>query len=216
MLIVGAKGLAKEVLEIIYQQKNDLRKDLVFYDDVTIDGPSFLYDSYPILKTKEAAKGYFESVDNRFVLGVGNPFIRFKLNTFFESLGGVLTSVISPKAALGNHVKEIGRGCNVFEQTVISNDATIGNGVLVYYNSLITHDVRVGNFVELSPNSVLLGRCEVGDFAQIGSGATILQDIRIGKGVVVAAGAVVTKDVPDYCMVAGVPAVVKKQLTPKI
>ncbi|MCX7549058.1 hypothetical protein OS188_13965 [Xanthomarina sp. F1114] len=40
--------------------------------------------------------------------------------------------------------------------------------------------------------------------------------IKIGKGDKVAVGAVVTKDVPDYCMVAGVPAVIKKQLKPQL
>lgn len=215
MLVVGAKGFAKEVLEIIYQQKDDVSGNLVFYDDVTTDGPNELYDRYPILKSKEAAINYFKTVDNRFVLGIGNPFLRYKLTAIFEALGGELTSTISLKANVGSHGITIGAGCNVFEQTIISNDVTIGKGVIVYYNSLITHDVFVGNFVELSPGAVLLGRSSIGDFTHIGSGATILQDIKIGKGVVVAAGAVVTKDVPDYCMVAGVPAVIKKRLIPQ-
>lgn len=215
MLIIGAKGFAKEVLEIIYQQKNDATDNLVFYDDVSVTGSTLLYNTYPILKSKEAASKYFSTVDNRFVLGIGNPFLRYKLTSLFETLGGVLTSTVSLKAGIGKHDVAIGSGCNVFEQTIISNDVTIGKGVIVYYNSLITHDVVVGDFVELSPGVTLLGRSQVGDFSHIGSGATILQDIKIGKGVVVAAGAVVTKDVPDYCMVAGVPAVIKKQLNPQ-
>ena len=210
MLIIGAKGFAKEVLEIVYQDKNDLTENLVFFDDVTVDGPTLLYNTYPILKTREAATNYLKTVDKRFVLGIGNPFLRFKLTSIFENLGGLLTSTISSRSGIGKHEIVIGSGSNVFEQTIISNNATIGKGVIVYYNTLITHDVIVGDFVELSPNVVLLGRCEVGDFSHIGSGATILQDIKIGKGVVVAAGAVVTKDVPDNCMVAGVPATIKK------
>lgn len=215
MLVVGAMGFAKEVLEIIYQQKNDCTSNLVFYDDINLIGNTLLFNSYPILKSKEAAKSYLNSVDNRFVLGIGNPFLRYKLTKTFESLGGMLISMISEKASIGKHQTLIGTGCNVFEQTIISNDVTIGKGVIVYYNSLITHDVIVGDFVELSPSAVLLGRCEIGDFTQIGSGATILQDIKIGKGVIVAAGSVVTKNIPDYCMVAGVPAEIKKQLQTK-
>ena len=42
--------------------------------------------------------------------------------------------------------------------------------------------------------------------ASIGSNATILCGITIGEGVLVAAGAVVTQDVPDFAIVAGVPA----------
>jgi acetyltransferase-like isoleucine patch superfamily enzyme len=42
--------------------------------------------------------------------------------------------------------------------------------------------------------------------ASIGSNATIVAGITIGVGALVGAGAVVTKDVPDYAVVAGVPA----------
>jgi len=50
----------------------------------------------------------------------------------------------------------------------------------------------------------------IGNDVWIGMGATILYGVTIGNGVTVAAGAVVTKDVPDYCVVAGVPATVVK------
>lgn len=50
----------------------------------------------------------------------------------------------------------------------------------------------------------------VDDFAWIGHRVTILPGARIGKHAIVGAGAVVTKDVPDYAIVAGNPAVVKK------
>lgn len=46
----------------------------------------------------------------------------------------------------------------------------------------------------------------------IGTGAAILPGVTIGRNAVVAANAVVTKDVPDYAVVAGIPARVIKQL----
>jgi acetyltransferase-like isoleucine patch superfamily enzyme len=42
--------------------------------------------------------------------------------------------------------------------------------------------------------------------ASIGSNATILPGLTIGTSALVGAGAVVTKDVPDFAIVAGVPA----------
>ncbi|MDX1774894.1 NeuD/PglB/VioB family sugar acetyltransferase [Oceanihabitans sediminis] len=210
MLIIGAKGFAKEVLEVLFQEKRNLLDNLVFYDDVSELETEVMYGKYPILRTEQAASDYFKQKDNRFTIGIGNPYLRYKLANKFQDLGGVLISTISKNAGIGHFNINIGPGCNVFEQTIISNDVTIGKGVIIYYNSLITHDVVVGDFVELSPGSVLLGRSIIGDFTHIGSGATILQDIKIGSGVVVAAGAVVTKDVPDNCMVAGVPAIIKK------
>jgi acetyltransferase-like isoleucine patch superfamily enzyme len=48
--------------------------------------------------------------------------------------------------------------------------------------------------------------------AWVGFNASILKGVTIGEGAIVAAGAVVTKDVAPYCVVAGNPARVVKQL----
>ena len=46
----------------------------------------------------------------------------------------------------------------------------------------------------------------IGAWADIGVNAVILPGVSIGKGAIVGAGAVVNKDVPDFAVVAGVPA----------
>lgn len=43
-------------------------------------------------------------------------------------------------------------------------------------------------------------------WADVGTGAMILPGVTVGKGAIVGAGAVVTEDVPDFAVVAGVPA----------
>lgn len=50
------------------------------------------------------------------------------------------------------------------------------------------------------------GRVEIGEYAWVCSRSIILPGIKIGKGAVVASGAIVTKDVPEFAVVAGVPA----------
>ena len=52
----------------------------------------------------------------------------------------------------------------------------------------------------------LHGYIEIEDDAWLGTGCIIFPDVKIGKGAVVGAGSVVTKDVPDYTVVAGIPA----------
>lgn len=47
----------------------------------------------------------------------------------------------------------------------------------------------------------------------IGLNVTILKGITIGEGAVIAAGTVVTKDVPPYCIVAGNPARIIRELS---
>lgn len=49
------------------------------------------------------------------------------------------------------------------------------------------------------------------DSVWIGVNSVILKGTTIGEGAIVAAGSVVTKDVPPHCMVAGVPAEIKRK-----
>jgi len=53
----------------------------------------------------------------------------------------------------------------------------------------------------------------IGDDVWIGVHAVILPGVSIGTGAVVGAGAVVTKDVPDFAVVTGVPAEVRRYRT---
>ena len=208
MLIVGAKGFAKEVLEIFHQKGET--ENLHFYDDVSDDTPDLLYAKFKVLKSEDEAKTVFETISGQFTLGVGHPPLRSRLSEKFKNLGGHLTSSISKYAEIGSFGVEIGKGCNILGGARISNDVKIGSGTIIYYNSIITHDVIVGEFCEISPGATLLGRCKVGNFVKIGAGAIIFPDITIGNNAVIAAGAVVRTDVPDNAMAAGVPSTIKK------
>ena len=190
-------------------------ENLAFYDDVNQDGPDLLYGRFPILKTPELAIDYFKNVDSYFTLGIGNSHKRKFLFEKFTPLGGHLVSTISRFACIGNYDVVINDGTNILQNAIIANGVRIGVGCIIYYGATLTHDVIVGDFVEISPSAVLLGRSQVGSFTQIGANATILPDVVIGTNVIVAAGSIVTKDVPDNCMVAGVPAIIKKHLNPK-
>lgn len=51
-----------------------------------------------------------------------------------------------------------------------------------------------------------LKKCKIGNDVWLGKDVLITNGADIGNGVVAGAGAVITKDVPDYAVVAGVPA----------
>ena len=210
MLVIGAKGFAKEVLEILYQM-NDL-EDLVFYDDISIDMPKLLYNKFQIIKNFEEAKKYVNDIDKRFTIAIGNTTVRKEFYNKFSILEGVFFSTISPDAKISSFDVEIQEGCNIMNNAIIANGSKVGKGVIVYHNVQITHDCQIGDFSALAPGAVLLGAVTVGNYTQIGANATILPKVKIGENVIVGAGAVVTKDVPDNCVVAGVPAKIVKQL----
>ncbi len=212
MLIIGAKGFAKEVLQVFIDQ--GFTGKIAFYDDVNIDVLGFLFDQFPILKNEDEVFAFFKENGNEFTIGIGSPVLRYKLYKKILNLGGVFVSSISPFAQIGSYEVKIGVGSNVLSQAICSNSTQIGIGCIVYYNVVITHDCVVDDFVELAPNVILLGRSKIGSFSQIGANVTILPDVKIGENVIVGAGSVVTKDVPDNRIVVGVPAKMIKVLEP--
>lgn len=208
MLIIGAGGFAKEILEI--QHQNNQLDNLCFYDDLNSDAPEKLYGKFRVLKDTMDAKEYFKNVDCHFALGIGDLTLRFALFQQFVELGGKIISTISQMAEIGHYGVSIGAGCNILGGVRISNDVRIGKGTMIYYNAIITHDVCIGDFCEVSPNAKLLGRCKIGNFVQIGTGAIVFPDVKVGDNAIIAAGAVVRTSVPENVMVAGMPAIIKK------
>ena len=93
---------------------------------------------------------------------------------------------------------------NVSSGTIrVEANAFFGHGVSLLTG---THDIEtIGpgrkDAIPPSGHDIVVGEC-----AWISSNATIIGPCRIGAHAVVAAGAVVTADVPDYTVVAGVPA----------
>lgn len=208
MLIVGAKGFAKELLEVCNQ--NEELVSLVFYDDISDDIGDVLYNQFKVLKSLEQAKDYFEKIDKRFTIGIGNPIIRKRMYEQFVKIGGQLTGIVSKQSMISTFDVKINDGCNILSGVNISNGVKIGMGNIIYYNVNIAHDCTIGDFVEISPAVNLLGHVAIGDFTHIGANATILPKITIGNNVTVGAGAVVTKNIPDNAVVAGVPAKIIK------
>lgn len=214
ILIAGAKGLAKEVLEVVYKQNPEC--NITFFDNISNDLPRKLFGRFSILRDVKEVEHYFNTVDKKFTIGIGNPLLRKAIHDMFVEIGGEYVSTISNASEIGSFDVEIGKGTNVLSHAIFSNSVRLGIGCLVYYRTTITHDCVVGDFVEMSPGVTLLGRCKVGSYSQIGSNATILPKVKIGRNVIVGAGAVVTKDVPDNSMVVGVPAKIIRKLEPLV
>lgn len=213
MIIVGAKGFAKEVLEIMHQLQ-DLN-EVVFYDDVSDHLPEKIYNQFSTIKSIEELTSYLQtSTDKRFTLGLGNPQIRYKLYKKIEALGATFSSTISPFARIGHFDVQIGAGTNLMTGTVLTNSISLGIGCLINLNCTIGHDCTLGEFVELSPGVHVSGNCSIGSFTNIGTNATLLPKVNVGKNVIIGAGAVVTKDIPDNSLAVGIPAKVIKQLPP--
>ncbi|MCR6502418.1 N-acetyltransferase [Shinella sp. CPCC 101442] len=104
----------------------------------------------------------------------------------------------------------IGRHCKISSHSFICEGVTIEDGVFVGHGVMFTNDmypraVNTDGSLQCDSDWQLL-TTRVGRRASIGSNATILPGVTIGEGAQIGAGAVVVKDVPDFTIVAGVPA----------
>jgi galactoside O-acetyltransferase len=87
-------------------------------------------------------------------------------------------------------------------------EIVIGHSVMLGPNVVIraSNHASERSDVDIWQQGQRSGRIVIGDDVWIGANAVVVPDVTIGSHVVVAAGAVVTRDVPDYAVVAGVPA----------
>lgn len=182
-----------------------------FLDDKpdALDG----YNGYPNILG--AVENWPVNREDCFVCAIGNSVQREKYARIIESKHGVFATVIHPSAYIGPNV-HIGTGCIISPQSVVDCDLMLGKHVVVNVHAFVAHDCILEDCVTLSPNVHLGGRSVLRKDAFLGIGATVIPDIEIGKGTIVAAGAVVTKNVPPNVLVAGVPAVIKKQLNSRL
>ncbi len=116
----------------------------------------------------------------------------------------------------------IGRGCSFGQNVNISNNVIVGDYCKVQNNVSLYEGVELEEGVFCGPSCVFTNdltprakypkgqegyrKTLVKEGATIGANATIVCGNTVGRFAMVAAGGVVTKDVPDYCIVAGIPA----------
>lgn len=104
----------------------------------------------------------------------------------------------------------VGARCKISSHTFVCEGVQIGDEVFVGHGVMFTNDPypraanEDGSLQTDADWQVIETSVKRG--ASIGSNATILPGVTIGEGAIVGAGAVVTRDVPDFAVVAGVPA----------
>jgi UDP-2-acetamido-3-amino-2,3-dideoxy-glucuronate N-acetyltransferase len=117
-------------------------------------------------------------------------------------------TVIGQNCVLGQNVMagpdvSIGDGCKIqnnvalYRGVVLEDDVFCGPSCV--FTNVLTPRAHVERKNEFAPTLVRRG-------ATIGANATIVCGNTLGAYCMIAAGAVVTKDVPDFALMAGVPA----------
>lgn len=107
----------------------------------------------------------------------------------------------------------VGARCKISSHSFICEGVEIEDEVFVGHGVMFTNDrfPRATNpdGSAQTDDDWTLETTRVKRRASIGSNVTIVCGVTIGEGAMIAAGAVVTKNVPDFAIVAGVPATVR-------
>lgn len=138
---------------------------------------------------------------------------------------------------IGKSSAHIGRTSKIHPTVLLRHGEriVIGEKCLINHNNVLhagksMATITIGDYVHTGPNVMIFafnhafddtnipsvsqdyydGSVTVGDDVWIGAGSILLAGVTVGKGAVIAAGAVVKDDVPEYAVVAGVPAKIIK------
>jgi len=134
---------------------------------------------------------------------------------FHEQLVNLYGCTVGDETKIGTFVEaqagaKIGTKCKISSHTFICEGVTIEDEVFIGHGVMFINDIY--------PRSTTTdGEMQGGDDweckqtrikrrASIGSNATIMGGVTIGENAMIGAGAVVVHDVPDFGIVAGVPA----------
>lgn len=139
-------------------------------------------------------------VDDGAVIGAGS-----RVWHFCHVMGG---AVIGERCSLGQNVV-------VMNAVHVGDNAKIQNNVSLYEGVELEQDVFCGPSMVFTnvynPRSAVSRKDEyrktlVRRGASIGANATIVCGVTLGRYAFIGAGAVINRDVPDYALMAGVPA----------
>ena len=128
-------------------------------------------------------------------------------------------------------LKKCGENVNIEKNALFSSKVVLGNNSGIGVNAKIYGTCIIGDNVMMGEDCTIITRNHrhdrtdipmilqgfeeelpvvIGNDVWIGDKVIILPGVTIGEGCIVAAGAVVTKNVPDYSIVAGIPAKIVK------
>ncbi|MDV8003149.1 acetyltransferase [Rhodococcus sp. IEGM 1408] len=216
LVIIGAGGFGREVLDIVH----DLNRQLADSVSDRFDFIGFIDDGEPDMDRLSRIGAHYigpsASLNDlpegcEYSIGIGSGAIRRTLDDAATAAGLQPATLVHSSATFGADV-HISPGAVVCAHVSVTTNVSIGRHAHINLNSTIGHDSVLADFSTVNPLCAISGEVTVGEEAMVGTNSAINQGLTIGRGSIIGSGSAVTKNVEDYTLVAGVPAVVKKML----
>lgn len=205
IVIIGAGGLGREVAQLIEDINADKKVwNLLGYIDETPEKQGTVINNNIVLGNF----AWLEKNSNKklcIVCAVGNPVDRYGLINRVSAYNIDFANLIHPGSKISKF-SDLGTGCIVCSDSLISVNVKIGNHVLINPACGIGHDTVIGDYSSLYWDVILSGNVCVREGCEIGSKAVVIPKTTVGKWSILGAGAVAVDDIPDFCTAVGVPA----------
>lgn len=212
IVIVGAGGHAKVIIDIINSQKK--YKIIACIDQLEkvgtyIYGIEIMGDASSIEQLYVTAQYLVNSgITNAFV-AIGDNRQRMVIANKMREWGFRMVNAISPFAYVAESAK-LGDGIAVMPGAVINADAAIMDNAIVNTNATVEHDCVIMSNSHIAPGCTLAGNVTIGEGTLVGIGTKIIPNLQVGDWSVIGAGAVVVGNLPAQALALGVPAKVNK------
>jgi sugar O-acyltransferase (sialic acid O-acetyltransferase NeuD family) len=206
LLIVGAGGLAREVLAVVRAINSvSARWTVVGYCD---DNPALhgtLIEGVPVLGPIDVVHATPDAAVVVCTASTRNQASRQRITDRLGLTAERYATVVHPAAAIAQGT-ELGAGSVIMALVAVTAPQVVGAHVVVMPHTTITHDDRIADYVTFASRVSLSGGVTVGETVYLGSGALVREGVSIGAGALIGMGAVVLNDVPPGEVWVGNPA----------
>ena len=190
--LLGSGNLTKEIVTFFDNNKFDCCMDLVPKTNSVYNIPNI-----PISKFK-----------NNFdvgILSVQDPKIKKKIVEGDLRGNSNYQTIIHDTCLVSKQQTNIGVGCVIAPNSLISCNVTISNYVTIDRGCQIGHDSSIGEFSTLAPDVTVSGNVKIGKNAYVGSKTSFKDNITVCDDVIVGMGSVVINDINEPGTYVGVP-----------
>jgi sugar O-acyltransferase (sialic acid O-acetyltransferase NeuD family) len=200
ILIFGAGGHAKSVMEILIQQ-NKYNLAGILDDNANLIGSKVL--GTQVIGTRAILPNLLEkgiSEVANCVGGIVDINVRVRIYELLKDAGFTFPEIIHSRACVEQSAN-VREGVQVFANAYIGSEAVLEAKCIVNTNAVVSHDCIVGAYAHIAPGALLAGHVQVGEQTLIGMGVTTAIGVKIGSRVRIGNGAIILADVPDQMVI---------------
>lgn len=204
VLIVGASGHSKVIIDIIHKTK---AYNIVGFIDSYKKKGDTVY-GYKILANFSDIDDIILNYDIfGIIMGIGDNHTRKKCKEKISKISSSIkfVPVVHPNAVLANDII-VPDGTVIMAGVVINADAKLGEFCILNTNSSLGHDSIMKDYSSLAPGVTIGGNVKIGYCSAICLKASVINNVTIGKYTVIGAGAVVVSNIGPKSVAYGVPA----------